>query len=92
MDVRKQIMYFKKHMHLRNILMHVRNICMHFQKHKTTKSGLQIFLVCVVWRYCVKEFANLRAFRDYVPYVPIHPMCLRAFVPQITTCLRAYVP
>ena len=31
--------------------MDVRNICMYFQEHKTTKSGLQIFLVCVVWRY-----------------------------------------
>ena len=41
-------------MHVRNILMHVRNKCMYFQKHKTTKSGLQIFLVCVVWRYRVK--------------------------------------
>ena len=30
------------------IYMHVRNICMYFQKHKTTKSGLHIFLVCVV--------------------------------------------
>ena len=47
------------YMHVRNICiletyMHVRNICMYFQKHKTTKSGLQIFLVCVVWRYCIK--------------------------------------
>ena len=92
MDVRKQIMYFKKHMHVRNILMHVRNICMHFQKHKTTKSGLQIFLVCVVWRYRVKEFANLRAFRAYVPYVPIHPMCLRASKLYMPMCLRALIP
>ena len=41
-------------MHVRNLLMHVRNKCMYFQKHKTTKYGLQIFLVCVVWRYHVK--------------------------------------
>ena len=30
------------------IYMHVRNICMYFQKHKTAKSDLHIFLVCVV--------------------------------------------
>ena len=54
MDVRKLFMYFKKYTHARNILMHVRNVCLYFQKHKTTKSDLQIFLVCVVWRYCVK--------------------------------------
>ena len=48
MDVRKLFMYFKKYMHVRNVLIHVRNICMYFQKHKTPKSGLQIFLVCVV--------------------------------------------
>ena len=35
-------------------LMHVRNKGMYFQKHKTTKSDLQIFLVCAVWRYRVK--------------------------------------
>ena len=40
----------------------------------------------------VKEFAKLRAFRAYVPYVPMHLTCLRAFVPQITTCLRVFVP
>ena len=38
------------------------------------------------------EFAKLRAFRAYVPYVPMHLTCLRAFVPQISTCLRAYIP
>ena len=54
MDVRKLFMYFKKYMHVRNMLMLLRNICMYFQKYKTTTSGLQIFLVCVVWRYCVK--------------------------------------
>ena len=31
-------------LYVRNILMYVKNICMCFQKHKTTKSGLQIFL------------------------------------------------
>ena len=35
-------------------LMHVRNKGMYFQKHKTTKSDLQIFLVWAVWRYRVK--------------------------------------
>ena len=41
------------------------------------------------------EFAKLSVCRAYVPYVPMHLTCLRAFVPQITTCLRAlcyYVP
>ena len=54
MDVGKLFMYFKKHMHVRNIIIHFSNICMYFQKHKTTKSDLQIFLVCVVWKYPVK--------------------------------------
>ena len=40
----------------------------------------------------VKEFTKLRAFRAYVPYVPMQLTCLRAFVPQITTCLRVVVP
>ena len=35
-----------------------------------------------------KEFAKLRAFRAYVPYVPSCLKLLRAFV---STCLRAYV-
>ena len=45
---RKSISFFQKYMHVRNILIHVKIICMYFQKHKTTKSGVQIFLVCVV--------------------------------------------
>ena len=41
------------------------------------------------------EFAKLRVFRAYVPYVTMCLTCLLAFVPQINTCLRAlncYVP
>ena len=34
----------------------------------------------------------LHALRTYVPYVPMHLTCLRAFMPQITKCLRAFVP
>ena len=30
-----------------------------------------------------------RSLLNYVPYVPMHLTCLRAFVPQITTCLGA---
>ena len=45
---------YVKNICILEIYMHARSICMYFQKHKTTKSGLQIFLVCVVWRYRVK--------------------------------------
>ena len=34
----------------------------------------------------------MRAFRSYVPNVPMRLTCLLAFLPQITACLRAYVP
>ena len=51
----------QKYMHIRKIYacqkyMHIRNIyaCKNFQKYKTAKSGLQIFLVSVVWRYHLK--------------------------------------
>ena len=50
-----------------------------------------------IFRGYRKEFAKLRAFRAYVPYVPsclrasnyYLPMCLRALNYYVPTCLRA---
>ena len=36
------------------------------------------------------EFAKLRAFRTFVPYVPSCLPALRAFVPSRLVCLRAF--
>ena len=50
-----------------------------------------IMIACIMSDVAI-EFAKLLAFRAYVPYVPMHLTCLRAFVPQITTFLCPYVP
>ena len=49
-----------------------------------------IMIACIMSDVAI-EFAKLLACRTYVRYVPMHLMCLRAFVPQITTFLCAYV-
>ena len=71
-----------------------------FRKLVLHLSVFSVFSVCVSnsmrsLRLQCLEFAKLRGFRAYVPYVPMRLTCLRAFVPHITTCLRAlnyYVP
>ena len=71
-----------------------------FRKLVLHLSVFSVFSVCVSnlmrsLRLQCLEFVKLRAFRAYVPYVPMRLTCLRAFVPHITTCLRAlnyYVP
>ena len=48
-------------------------------------------MCCPLEGVVLREFAKFRAFRACVPYVAMGLMCLRAFLPQITTYLRAYV-
>ena len=55
---------------------------------KSEKSTIRFQIQKTTFNLFQNEFAKLRAFRAYVPYVPTSLKLLRAFVP---TCLKLLI-